>query len=476
MNRLLLANRNAYGVRNLLAHVLAGVAASGVGLSLALRNHSASLVANVLGALLANPVANLVAACLCAALGNHLASGVVASLGAALRNHLASGVIASLLTAFLNHVASLVANGLAAWLANHSANLVGASLLSALRNHLAGSMSYGLLSALRNHSANRVRYALTNALSLVSNTVDFLRFACWYPNLLADGLWWALNALDSASTWAVYALALRSVPSPSTRLADGSSANRTRNLFGSLFPMSTINLNGLGVVYWVGDIPYDFTSSCFLLRNHDRVVNNVIMCFINRLHYRVVNHSFTSFVHWAANCVINNSLMCFVNGLVNRVIDHFAVSLVYGLHNRIVDHFAVSLIHRLHDGVVDFACASLVHWSAHIVGHLSSVRLVHRLHDCVLTSFRLVHRLANYLVDSAVTCFLLHASYVNDFVFCHRLVFGSSALLGFLLINRAAHILHDSVRGWSFTAIHHTSATILVANRTAVSGVSLARY
>jgi hypothetical protein len=60
------------------------------------------------------------------------------------------------------------------------------------------------LTALRNALGNSVRNNLRYALSFVLNAVDFLGFAAWNPNLLANLFRWALNAFYSASAWAVY--------------------------------------------------------------------------------------------------------------------------------------------------------------------------------------------------------------------------------------------------------------------------------
>lgn len=74
-DRLLFAYWNANGVRNLAANVFANIAAHGVALSLALRNHRAGSVANIFGALFANPLGYAVLDSASTALRNHLASG-----------------------------------------------------------------------------------------------------------------------------------------------------------------------------------------------------------------------------------------------------------------------------------------------------------------------------------------------------------------------------------------------------------------
>ena len=105
-DRLLLAYWNAYGVRNLAANVFANMAAHGVGLSLALRNHRAGRVANVFGALFANPIGYAVVDSSSAALSNHLASGVVDRAATWLADGAASRVVYCALTALRNHSAS----------------------------------------------------------------------------------------------------------------------------------------------------------------------------------------------------------------------------------------------------------------------------------------------------------------------------------------------------------------------------------
>ena len=180
--------------------------------------------------------------------------------------------------------------------------------------------------------------------------------------------------------------------------------------------------------------------------NHDRVVDHSAVSLTNRLHDRVVDHSRASFV----------------DGTTNGVVDHLFVCLVNRLHDRVVDDLAVRLVHRLHNGIVNLLGVRLVHRSSDVVGHLSSVCLVDRL--------------AYNTVDSSVTCLSLHASDIDYLVFCHRLVLSSRTLHRLLFVNRASYCLHDRVASWNFTAIDHTATTIFIANRSAICGISFARY
>ena len=137
-----------------------------------------------------------------------------------------TGLVAySLLTAFWDHFASCVGANLALLLANHGACLVTYSLGSAFWNHLASCVGASLAAALWNHSANivsdrlgaalrnalgySVRNNLGQALCFVLYAVDFLGFAGWNPDFLADRLGWALNAFYMARAWAVYVSAGR---------------------------------------------------------------------------------------------------------------------------------------------------------------------------------------------------------------------------------------------------------------------------
>ena len=467
------ANRSAYRVRNLLADRLAGPVADRVSLGLALGNHSAGTVANVLGTLFTNPLASAVSALLGAALGNHLAGSVSAGLLTALGNHLAGSVGAGLLTALRNHLAGSVGAGLAARFANRAANAVGAGLLTALGNHAASGVIDRLAAALGNHAANRVRNGFTDALTLVTNAIDFLGLASRYPALLANGLGWALNAFYPASTRAVYAAALSRVPSPMTWLANGTTNDRTWNLFGSCFPVAAVDGHGAGVVDRLGNVTNNLTGAGLLLRNHDRVIDNTAVLLTDRNHHRVVDDALASFVHRSLDRVINNAAVRFVHRLHDGVVDHLAVRFVHRLHDRVVDHLAVRLVHRLHHGVVDLTRVSLIHRPANVVRYLASVRFIHGLHDRVLARLGLINRRTHCLIDRAVARFSLHASYVDYLVLHHRLILGAGALLGLLFIDRASHSFHDRVSCRYFTATDHTASTILVANGSAVSGVSL---
>jgi len=472
LDGLLLAYRCADRVRNLLRNVLAYVAANGVSLSLALRNHSAGTVANVLGALLANPATRLVAYGPRAAFRNHFASRVVNGLGAWLANHFASRVVDRLASALRNHFASRVVDRLAAWLADHSANLVANRLASALGYHFASRVVNRLAALLANRGANRVRNCLANAFTLVTSAVDYLGFAGWNPNLLANRPWWALYGLCSACAGTVYALALGCIPNPCTRLANGAALDRTRNCLGVSIPVSALDLYRSGKVYRLGDVTNNFTSSGLLMRNPNGVVDDSAVLFTNRVHDRVVDDSGTSLVYRATNGVVDHLAVILGNPTHNRVVNNLAMILIDGSLDGVVNYPAVRFTYWTHDGVVNLLRVCLVHRSADSVVYLSRVCLIHRLHNCVLTRLGLAYRPSHCMVDRTVTRFSLHASHVDYLVFCHRLIFGARTLLGSLFVNRASYCFHDCVRSWNFTAICHTTTTILVANRSAIGGVS----
>jgi hypothetical protein len=208
LDGLLLTHWNANCVRNFLSNGFACPVANGVVASTSFSNHGALAYTYVFGSLLANPIAGLVANGSSTALRNHLASCIVNCLAMAFRNHFACCVANGLLTAFWNHLASGVGYNLAVWLADIAANSVVTSLLTALWNLSACCVADSLLSALRNHLANSVRNFFRYAALLVTNAVDFLSFAGWNPNLLANCLWWALNAFNVAATRNINALAL----------------------------------------------------------------------------------------------------------------------------------------------------------------------------------------------------------------------------------------------------------------------------
>ena len=152
-------------------------------------------------------------------LADHAASCVANILNSLLANHSAGLVAYSLLTAFWDHSASCVGANLALLLANHCARLVAYSLGAAFWNNFAGRVSYNFAAALWNHSADivsdrlgaalrnalgyRVRDNLGQALCFVLYAVDFLGFAGWNPDFLADRFGWALNAFYMASAGAV---------------------------------------------------------------------------------------------------------------------------------------------------------------------------------------------------------------------------------------------------------------------------------
>jgi hypothetical protein len=439
LNGLLLTYWDANGVRNFLANGFACPVADGVGAGPSFRNHSANSVAYVLDLLLANP----------------LAGSVANGLGSALRNHLAGLVAHGLLMALRYHPASRVADRAASWLADIAANGVLNRLLMALRYHAASGVANRLLSALRNHSANSVRNCLGYTASLVTNTVDFLGFAGWNPASLADGSWWALNALNSACSGAVNASASALVPYPGAWLANNASYNRSRNFFLNVFPVSTANLDRLGVVYWRDDGTYHFASSLFLDRNHYRVVDDLFVSFTNWLHHGVVDHSLASLVNW----------------LANGVVDHLLVSFMNWLHDRVVDDLLVGLYHWDHHCVLNFFGVVMVHGTSNIVCHLTSLGFPNWLHDGVFASASLIDRLANRLRDGSGAGLWYHPSDIDYLVLSDGLILGSHSLNNLLFINCTAYSLHYSVGRWSFTASRYTAAGFFVADRSEVSGL-----
>ena len=473
-DRLLLTYWNANGVGNLAANVFANIVAHGVALSLALRNHGAAGVANVFSALFANPIGYAIVDTTSTALGNHTASGVIYRAATWLANSFASRVVHCALTALGNHTASRVVYCAATWLADSFANVVAYGALTALRNHAASGVVHSAAAALRNHAANGVRNRFCYAASLVTCAADFLRFTAWNPNLLANGARWALNALSMARSWAIDAAALRCIPYPRTRRANNSALYRTSDLFRYAIPMSTVNLHCFGVVDGGGDVANDFASSCFLLRNHDRVVDYAAMILLHWGHNCIVDDSLTRFNNRLTNCVVDDLAMGLVYRCHDRVVDDLATGLIDGLLDRVVDDLAMSFVHRLANRVVDLTRAGLSYWTTYIVGNLTSLSRIDRSVDRVSPSLGLVNRLTHNGIHRAVTCFTLHPSHIDYLVFGNRLVLGACSLLGLLLVNCSANSLHHSVRGWSTAICDYTSAAI-ITRRTAIRSVGFAR-
>lgn len=238
--------------------------------------------------------------------------------------------------------------------------------------------------------------------------------------------------------------------------------------------MAALNLDSTGVVNWLGYSAYNFTRPLLLLRNHDGVVNNALMILVNWGSDGVIDNSLTSFVHRLANGVVYDAAVRFVNWLAYGVVNNTAVCFVHRLHDGVVHNPAVSLVHRLANCVVNFSLVCFVHGTLYGVVHLTRVRLVNWLHNRILSCLCLVNWLTHSLVDRPIARLLLHASDVDYLVLCNVLVLSSRALFGFLFVNRTSHCLHDRVSCWNLAAIHDGFTTILIANRTAVCGVSFA--
>ncbi len=281
-----------------------------------------------------------------------------------------------------------------------------------------------------------------------------------------------MNAFSAAFTWAVNAFALAWIPCPSAWLADRLLNDRTRDFRNLCFPVATLNLDGTGVINRLCYIANDFSSLGFLDRNHNRVVDNLFVSFTNWLHNGVVDYTLASLVDRLANGVIDDLAVGLVHRLHDCVVDDLAVGLVHRLHDRVVDDLAMGLVHRLHAGVIYNLAVCLVDRATYGVRALSRMRFVYGLHNRILSSLGLVYRLAHDTVDRTVTCLLARAADIDYLVFHHRLVFGACTLLSSFFINCAAYCFHDSVGRWAAATIGNT-ANILVADRSAISGISL---
>lgn len=450
------------------------------GLGAAFWNHGANIVAHGLGAAFWNHLANGVVANLGAAFGFHTANRIVANLGAAFWNHLAYGVVANLLTVFTYHGANGVGAGLGTAFRNHLANCVVASLGAALWDHVANCVVAGLGAALRNHAADRVRYFTSAALGYVLGAADFLGFAGRNPNLLANGLWWALYAFYSAFAWAVHALASARIIGPSTWFADGSADDRTGDFFGNCVPMTTSDLDRLGVLNWLGD---GVVFRTYLVLNNfviNSVVDRTSLGLIHWLHDSVVDFTSTSFVHWLHNRVVDLTSLGLVHWLLNRVVDHSLLLFVNRLHHGVVDDPLLLLIHRLLNCVVDRSALGLINGRHHRVVDLTGLLLGMRNHHRVLNFTRLG--------------FWNHACSVDDLVFVVGLHPSSVTSLLLLFVNRFANCSHYGVRTAAagraidnasayFSAVsdnfafrhYRTATTALIADCAAVCGVGGSR-
>ena len=439
-NNLWYANRygvwfaNLTALSNLDGLLNAFLAAGGVAyrLGAAFWNHLAYGVVANLALALGYHTANGVVASLATAFSFHTAGCVVANLGTAFWNHLAYGVVANLLTAFGRHVAYSVVASLGAALWNHTANRIVAGLGAAFWNHGAYGVVANLGAALRNHTAHGVRYFTSHALAYVLGAADFLGFAGWNPNLLANGLRWALYALGAAATWGVDALAGARIIGPCAWIAYSLLYRCAWDRFGNGIPMSTSNLDGLGELNWLGN----------------GIVFGANFVFYNFVHHRVVDRAALLLVHWLHNRVVDRTSLGFVHRNIHGVVDRAGLLLVNGLLNRVVDHSLLLFGNRNHDGVVDRLLVGFVNRLLNRVVDRASLGLVHRGLNCVVDRARSLflnrnhHRVLNFLGVGLWN----HLDRVDHLVFIVDFITATVTSLFLLFVYCFANGSHHSIR------------------------------
>jgi hypothetical protein len=421
-------------------HLAGGVA---IWNALLFADHVAHCVAYVLGSLFANHVACLVAYGLLTALWDHFASGIGANLGSWFANHFASGAVYRLLAAFWNHFACGV----------------GANLAAALRNQFARRVFHSLAAALRNALGYGVRTNLGQAFRFVANTVDFLGFAAWNPNLFANRLGWALNAFYSAGAWAVYVSARRRIEDPSAWLTYGSANDWTSNFFRRCLPATAVDRNSLGVVDRFGDGVVNCSFACFCNRNHYRVVDDMVMRFHDFVHHRVVDYLFVRFTNRGHDGIVHNFGVCFVHRSLDCVVDHSLMGFANWNADRVVDDLAMGFIHR----------------ARYVVGNLLGTSFVDG------SSYRIVANtgvgFANWHVDNVRHFFVVSFSFVTNsidrLVFVHDLINGLGTGNCFGFVDGPPNCFHYGVSCWT-ARVNNVATAVFITDRAAICSLSSA--
>jgi len=407
--------------------------------------------------LFADPVANRVANILDSLLANHLAGLVANGLLTALRNQLAGRVGADLALLFADPVAYRVGNFLGSALRNELAGGVGDRLLTAFRNQLAYVVRNRLAAALGHALGDGVRANLGQAFGFVLDAVDGLFFASWNPNSLADLLRRALDAFNSAGTWAVYIAAGCWVEGPSAWLSHDSANNRTGNFFFRRLPATTANHDGLGVVNRLGDSVVDSSLAGFGHWHHDGVVDHAFAGFHHSVHHRVVDNLFVGFTNWGHYRVVDGLGPGLTNWGANGVVHNLFMGFTDGDHHRVVDNLFMGFVDRLHD----------------VVRHLLGTGFMNRSANGVVpNSFMLlIHRYVDRVLNIVLVRFSLVADALHLFVFVYDFVYQPVTGNGFWFVNNFAYRLHYGVRRRT-TRIHDVTAAVLVADRTAKCGLN----
>ncbi len=370
----LLANYARDATSNRVRHLARNAAGDLNGLLFA--NRTTHGVAHGLGALLGHHATNLVAAGL--GLGDHVADLIAAGLGALLGYHAANLVAASL--GLGDHVADFVAAGFS--LRNHVTNLVAASAGLLARYRAADFVAAGL--GLRNHVADFVAAGACAWFAHVLGAADFLGVAFRYPHTLAAGFRRGLAAERLAGAGAIYAPTAARVVGKRAWLANGLGKGLAGNLIGFGFPVTTADLNGLGVRNGYADVVGFFPLA--------------------------------RFPHGLAHGVV--SLTCFPDRFVGGVGYFAGASFPHGLAHGVAALFGFP--DRLSHGVA--ALLGFPHWMIRGVADVAGLCFPNRLAHGVATGLGFPNGLANGVTNFLLTLFVNIAGAIDHPIFAHSIV------------------------------------------------------
>ena len=364
-----------------------------------------------------------------------------------------------------NHAAHFVAAGLRALLGNHAAHFVAAGLRALLGDHAADFVAAGLRAWLADRAAASVGHFLRASLAFPASAADLLFFAGGNPNLLAARARRCLALHRVTATWFVNTAAGARIHHPSTRFLNRFGVSTTGNGVFFRFPVTTPDLDRLGVLH----------------RLANRVRDRTTLLLFHRAIHVVVNHACLGFPDWLADRVADLPCLGFPNWLADRVTDLTCLGFPDWLADRVTDLACLGFPDWFADRVTDLTCLSFPNWLANRVTDLTCLGFPNRLADGVanILCARFPNRATRRVFAHPIAGLRHHLRALNLLLLANGFPTRSIASLLHLVVH---HLAYGSVTGAGIGAwvrshgVPFGIPAIQIARTTQTGGRSLSRH
>ena len=261
----------------------------------------------------------------------------------------------------------------------HRAHGVGNSAVLGFTGPAAGGVRDLLGVGVRHLTADGVRNLAGVTFLHIASAADLPRLAGWAPPLAADLLGRALNLLLAALAGAINAAALAGIPDAFAGGAVAAVHHRARNALGVVFPMSTGDLNALGL----GDRPAGRVTHVAVaglsFGAASRAADRPAVLLVARFADGVAVVTVTGLVARFANRVTNIAVARGVARLPAGVTNGAVARLLVRNPHLVANGLAALLIDRLAHRVTFIAVAGVVHRSVARDRHLFDTAVIDRV-------------------------------------------------------------------------------------------------